>query len=83
MLFDANICHGSAPNMSPFDRAVAIVTYNSVDNLPVRVTQPRPEFLASRDYEPLQSLDEDAILTNDLTVETDSRLRNQAAAPST
>ncbi|HEU4454056.1 MAG TPA: phytanoyl-CoA dioxygenase family protein [Longimicrobium sp.] len=58
LLFDANVVHGSSPNMSPFDRAVAIVTYNSVLNTPNPVATPRPEFLASRDYTPIVPLGE-------------------------
>jgi ectoine hydroxylase len=62
LLFDANICHGSASNMSPFDRAVAIVTYNSVLNMPIPPAAPRPEFLADSDHEAVECLDEEAIL---------------------
>jgi hypothetical protein len=52
-----NLVHGSPPNMSPFDRMLVIVTYNSVDN-PLRpVPAPRPEFLVSRDFEPLVAVD--------------------------
>jgi hypothetical protein len=35
--------------MSPHDRRLLLITYNSVDNVPEPVADPRPEFLASRD----------------------------------
>lgn len=63
LLFDANIFHGSASNMSPFDRAIVIVTYNSVTNPPQPKETPRPDFLASHDYTPLKPLPENC-LTN-------------------
>ena len=58
LIFDANICHGSAPNMSPFDRRVAIITYNSVDNVPLQIGERRPEFLAGRHYDAIATLDD-------------------------
>lgn len=52
LLFHADIIHGSAPNMSPFNRQLAIITYNSVENTLKPVENPRPDFLASRDFSP-------------------------------
>ncbi|CAK7286935.1 Phytanoyl-CoA dioxygenase [Streptomyces misionensis JCM 4497] len=54
IFFDSRIVHGSGSNMTPYDRRMAIFTYNSVDNIPVEVADPRPEFLASRDHAPLR-----------------------------
>lgn len=48
LFFHPNIVHGSAPNISPFDRTILIVTYNRVDNIPIRKGEPRPEFIVSR-----------------------------------
>jgi ectoine hydroxylase len=62
LLFDANIIHGSTPNMSPFDRTVIIVTYNSTGNLPRPVKALRPEFLASRDYRALEPLADNCLI---------------------
>lgn len=59
LLFHANVAHGSGPNMSPFDRKLMLVTYYSVLNLPSPPGNPRPEFLCSRDYAPLQPLREE------------------------
>jgi len=57
LFFHSNIVHGSTSNMSPFDRLLALVTYNCVDNLPSAVSNSRPDFLCSRDYTPLKVLD--------------------------
>ncbi|MBV7698371.1 phytanoyl-CoA dioxygenase family protein [Streptomyces sp. TRM70350] len=56
LFFDPRIVHGSGTNMSPFDRRVALFTYNSVTNPLSDVASPRPEFLAARDYRPLSPL---------------------------
>jgi ectoine hydroxylase len=62
LFFDSNIVHGSPNNMSPFDRAVVIVTYNSVKNVPVRTSNSRPDFLVSVDHTAVKSLRDDALL---------------------
>ncbi|MEL7034995.1 MAG: phytanoyl-CoA dioxygenase family protein [Cyanobacteria bacterium J06592_8] len=51
-----NCVHGSSSNMSPFDRALFAIRYNSVKNLPLPVENPRPDFQASRDYTPIEPL---------------------------
>jgi ectoine hydroxylase len=56
LFFDPRIVHGSGTNMSPFDRTVGLITYNSVGNELTEVASPRPEFLAARDYRPLSPL---------------------------
>jgi ectoine hydroxylase len=61
LFFHPNIVHGSAPNMSPFDRTVAIITYNHVANVPCRQGEPRPGFVVSRDTRPISVMG-DAIL---------------------
>jgi L-lysine cyclodeaminase len=55
LLFHPDCVHGSAPNMSPWDRAIVVINYNSIENLPDGIS-PRPEFLASRDFRPLEPL---------------------------
>jgi ectoine hydroxylase len=42
--------------MSPVDRRIILVTYNSVDNIPDAPASPRPEFLAARNYTALEPL---------------------------
>ena len=53
LFFDANLVHASPSNLSPFDRAVAFLTYNSVENVPPPVEQPRPDFLVDRQITPI------------------------------
>ena len=52
LFFDCNLAHASAPNLSPFDRSLAFLTYNRVDNAPPASALHRPDFLASRDTRP-------------------------------
>jgi len=52
-IFHPNLVHSSTQNISPFDRAMAIMTYNSVLNLPLLPAGLRPEFMASHDHCPL------------------------------
>ncbi|MCC7416113.1 MAG: phytanoyl-CoA dioxygenase family protein [Acidobacteria bacterium] len=61
MFTHCNVVHGSPPNMSPFDRTLAIVTYNSVENALLPVADPRPEFLVCRDATPLTLVADDAL----------------------
>lgn len=58
LIFHANLAHASSPNLSPTDRTLAFISYNSVENIPHFSAQPRPEFLVSRDYRPLAPLTE-------------------------
>lgn len=61
LLFDANLVHASAPNISPFSRALMLYTYNHVDNAPPRQRLTRPEFLVSRDARPVVAAADDAL----------------------
>src|SRR5580692_1205534 len=47
LFFDCNTVHSSGSNMSPFDRGMALITFNSIDNKLADVQDPRPQFLAS------------------------------------
>jgi len=62
MFFHGNLVHASTNNISPFDRVVIIITYNSVENVPVEMENARPEFLVSRDVRPVSTLPEEALL---------------------
>lgn len=62
LFFHPNCVHGSANNISPFSRKIAIITYNSVENIPVAVENPRPDFLVGRDYEGIKPLPEQALI---------------------
>ncbi|MBB3113427.1 ectoine hydroxylase [Paenibacillus phyllosphaerae] len=51
LLFDCNVMHGSASNISPYPRSNVFLVYNSVENRLVRPysgQQPRPEYIAAR-----------------------------------
>jgi ectoine hydroxylase len=63
VFFHPEIVHGSASNISPFPRRVAIITYNQVRNAPRPLGEPRPEYLVSRDTRPLNILESDDVLT--------------------
>lgn len=62
LFFDSNVVHGSPNNISPFDRVVIIVTFNSTENIPNKAGKQRPEFLASRDYTAVVPLNDNALL---------------------
>ncbi|MGW5110558.1 ectoine hydroxylase [Nocardia sp. NPDC004123] len=56
LLFDSNLMHGSAGNITPFPRSNLFLVFNSVENTlldPYAAPHPRPEYLASRDFTPL------------------------------
>ena len=57
VIFDCNMMHGSNGNITPLPRSNLFVVYNSVDNAlmqPFAGTAPRPDFIASREPEPIQ-----------------------------
>jgi ectoine hydroxylase len=56
-----NIVHGSAPNMSPWNRSMISLTVNALDNVPVKPSR-RPDFIVPADRTPLQALSEDCLL---------------------
>jgi ectoine hydroxylase-related dioxygenase (phytanoyl-CoA dioxygenase family) len=62
LFIDGNIIHGSPSNISPYDRTVVIVTFNSVENTPLDVSNPRPEFLSNRNPSPVVPLATDTLL---------------------
>jgi Phytanoyl-CoA dioxygenase (PhyH) len=63
LFFHGNLVHGSAANMSPFDRNLVLVTFNHIENVPVPVKEPRPEFLASCDSTPVKPLADTCLLS--------------------
>ncbi|OLT60603.1 phytanoyl-CoA dioxygenase family protein [Moorena bouillonii] len=62
LFFHPNCVHGSANNISPFSRKIAIITYNSIDNIPIAVDNPRPDFLVGRDYRAIKPLPDQALI---------------------
>ena len=56
LMFDSNIMHGSGNNITPFPRSNIFMVFNSVENVlidPFAAPQPRPTFIASREFAPL------------------------------
>src|SRR5215216_2644984 len=43
LFFDSNLVHGSANNISPFDRNMVLITFNSIENIPVTKGTARPD----------------------------------------
>jgi ectoine hydroxylase-related dioxygenase (phytanoyl-CoA dioxygenase family) len=62
LFFHCNLVHGSTNNISPFDRVNVIISFNSIDNIPVSDKEPRPDFLVSRDSTPIVPLPDDVLL---------------------
>lgn len=60
VFFDANCMHGSNGNITPYPRSNVFAVFNSVENTlvdPFGPDQPRPEYIASRDFTPLAPSD--------------------------
>jgi ectoine hydroxylase len=61
MFFHGNLFHASTNNLSPWDRISVFVSYNSVANALRDKENPRPEFIAARDFRPVQSVGDDLL----------------------
>ena len=59
IFFHGTLVHGSPPNMSPWDRQIIYVTYNSVQNAITRYK--RPAHIAHRDFTPLDAWEDDCV----------------------
>lgn len=58
VFFECNMMHGSNSNITPWPRHNIFMVYNSVDNAlvdPFCGLTPRPEFIASRDFTPVET----------------------------
>lgn len=62
IFFHSNLVHASTINISPFSRTMALITYNSLNNIPSGVDSPRPDFLAGTNYAPVQPLAENELM---------------------
>ncbi|HEX8186426.1 MAG TPA: phytanoyl-CoA dioxygenase family protein [Blastocatellia bacterium] len=62
LIFHCNLAHASSNNISPFDRVLVFITFNSTRNVPVAIENPRPDFLASRNHSPVVPLLDNALL---------------------
>ncbi|MFC4128497.1 ectoine hydroxylase [Nocardia rhizosphaerae] len=57
LLFDSNLMHGSANNITPFPRSNIFLVFNSVENVleePFAAPQQRPTHIASREFTPVR-----------------------------
>jgi len=54
VFFDANIVHASGHNLSGDDRWQAYIVYNTVVNQPANVENPRPDYVRSTNFAPLE-----------------------------
>ncbi len=63
IMFHGNLVHGSPSNMSPFDCTIVYLSLCHVDNHIRRFK--RPEWVAHRDFAPLESLADDCLMSMD------------------
>jgi ectoine hydroxylase len=68
VLFHANMVHASGHNLSSTDRWHIYFVYNPVANKPRPVEKPRPDWVMSRNYEPLAGEPDDAVLRSPVLV---------------
>jgi ectoine hydroxylase len=62
VFFHCNILHASGHNLSKRARWHVFMVYCCVANRPQDVPNPRPEWVRSRKWRPLQTVSDDAIL---------------------
>ncbi|HTE25190.1 phytanoyl-CoA dioxygenase family protein [Flavitalea sp.] len=62
LFFHGNIFHASPSNVSPWNRDTFLVTYNSTDNKLKDIENPRPTFIANRDFTPIKTIDDSSLL---------------------
>ena len=60
LMFHGNLVHGSAPNITPYPRRIVYLTLCAVSNY-IR-TPTRPEWIAHRDFAPIEPVADDALL---------------------
>ncbi len=60
LMFHGNLVHGSAGNITPYPRKIVYLTLNAVSNYIRKPT--RPEFIAHRDFTPIEPVDDDALI---------------------
>ena len=60
VMFHGNLAHASPPNITPFPRKIVYLTLCAVSNHITKFT--RPEFIAHRDFTPIEPVADDALL---------------------
>ena len=61
VVFDCNLLHASGHNLSAQDRWQAYFCFNKVANRPVDIENPRPDYVRSRNWSPLETVPDNAI----------------------
>src|SRR5579862_6509029 len=61
LMFHGNLVHASAPNITPYPRRIVYLTLCAVSNY-IR-TPTRPEWIAHRDFAPIEPVPDDALLS--------------------
>jgi ectoine hydroxylase len=51
VFFDCQMLHASGHNLSPLSRKLFIAVYNAIDNQPLPVENPRPDWVVARQFE--------------------------------
>jgi L-proline 4-hydroxylase len=67
VLFHGNLVHASPPNISPFGRVIVYLSLCRVDNHIRRFA--RPEWIAHRDFTPIEPLADDCLTQADVALE--------------
>jgi len=62
LFFHGNVFHASSNNLSPWDRHTFLVTYNSTNNALPEMENPRPHFIAQRNFTPVVPLPDELLL---------------------
>lgn len=62
LFFHGNVFHASSNNLSPWDRHTFLVTYNSIKNTLPLMENPRPDFIANRNFMPITPLEDTSLL---------------------
>jgi len=65
LFFHCNLVHGSAPNMSPWQRRAVYLSANRTDNAIRRFT--RPDWIAHRDFRAITPLNDDCLTASSLS----------------
>jgi ectoine hydroxylase len=64
VFFHGNTLHASAGNLSPVDRLSVFISYNTVANALQPISNPRPSFISERNFTPIETLPDDALLAS-------------------
>src|SRR5207248_6616683 len=60
LMFHGNLVHASAPNITPYPRKIVYLTLCAISNHITKFN--RPEFIAHRDFTPIQRVGDDALI---------------------